>query len=184
MKLLFDFLPVALFFLSYKFYGIYIATAVVMIASSLQIGVFWIKHRKIKITHAITLALVLILGGATLFFRNDLFIKWKPTAVFWVFSLLFLGSQLIGTKPLIQRMMNDKVTLPQKIWKNLNLSWAIFFGCIGTINLYIAYNFDTNVWVAFKLFGVLGSTMAFGILQSFYMAKYLKYSLEERSEQP
>jgi intracellular septation protein len=174
MKLLFDFFPILLFFVGYKFYGIYVATIIAMGASLLQVGFFWFKHRKIEITHAITLVLILVLGTATLFLQNAIFIKWKPTAIYWVFALLFLGSQMIGKKTFIQHLMDGKITLPRNVWQKLNLSWAVFFGCMGGINLYVAYKFNTDVWVNFKLFGTLGGTIIFGILQSLYMAKYLK----------
>lgn len=179
MKLLFDFFPIALFFAAYKFYGIFTATIVAMIAVLLQVGFFWFKHRRIEITHAITLILILVLGTATLFSHNEIFIKWKPTAIYWVFALLFLGSQFIGKKTFIQHLMDNKITLPQSIWQKLNWSWAIFFGLMGTINLYVAYHFNTNTWVNFKLFGALGGTVIFGILQSLYMAKYLKTPQEQ-----
>jgi len=174
MKLLFDFLPIALFFLSYKFYGLYVATKVMIVASLLQTGTFWLKHRRVELTHGVTLVLVLILGAATLFFHNEIFIKWKPTAVYWIFALLCLGSQVIGTKPLLERLMGGKVTLPKAIWHRLNSSWAVFFICMGSINLYVAYHFNTSSWVTFKLFGILGGTILFVILQSIYMGKYLK----------
>lgn len=174
MKLLFDFFPIVLFFICYKFYGIYVATITIIIASLLQTGTFWLKHRRIEFTHGITLVLVIILGAATLFFHNELFIKWKPTAIYWVFALLFWGSQIMGMKPLLERLMGSKITLPHNIWQRLNLSWAIFFACMGGVNLYVAYYFNTDIWVNFKLFGTLGGTIVFVILQSLYMAKYLK----------
>jgi intracellular septation protein len=174
MKLLFDFFPIALFFLCYKFYGIYVATIAMIVASLLQTGTFWLKHKRIEFTHGITLFLVLTLGAATLFFHNEMFIKWKPTAVYWIFALFFVGSQVIGTKSLLERLMGGKISLPSIVWQRLNFSWAIFFICMGGINLYVAYHYDTNVWVNFKLFGTLGSTVVFVILQSLYMGKYLK----------
>jgi intracellular septation protein len=174
MKLLFDFFPILLFFVGYKFFGIFAATIIAMIASLLQVGFFWFKHRRIEIAHAVTLILILVLGTATLFLHDAIFIKCKPTAIYWVFSLLFLGSQLIGSKPFIQRLMDDKISLPPNVWQRLNLSWAGFFVLMGGINLYVAYKFSTDIWVNFKLFGTLGSTIVFGILQSLYMAKYLK----------
>ncbi|EKE01685.1 MAG: intracellular septation protein involved in cell division [uncultured bacterium] len=179
MKLLFNFLPILLFFIGYKFYGIYTATIVAMVASLLQVGFFWFKHRRVELTHTITLILILVLGTATLLSHNTLFIKWKPTAIYWVFSLLFLGSQIIGDKTFIQRLMDNKITLPQNVWQRLNLSWAIFFGLMGAVNIYIAYKFSTDIWVNFKLFGTLGSTVVFGILQSLYMAKHLKQQPQE-----
>ncbi len=174
MKLLFDFFPIVLFFLSYKFYGIYVATIIIIISSVLQTGVFWLKHRRIEFTHGITLASVLVLGAATIFFHNEMFIKWKPTAIYWVFALLFWGSQIIGKKSLLERLMGGKITLPKNVWHHLNLSWAIFFICMGGVNIYVAYHFNTDVWVNFKLFGTLGGTIVFVILQSLYMGKYLK----------
>jgi intracellular septation protein len=174
MKLLFDFFPIILFFGAYKFYGIYIATIVAMIASLLQVGYFWFRHGKVEISHIITLVLILTLGAATIFLHNELFIKWKPTAVYWAFATLLLGSQFIGTKTFIQRLMGDKISLPQSVWQRLNTSWMLFFFCMGGINLYVAYNYTTDTWVNFKLFGTLGGTIIFGILQSLYMVKYLK----------
>lgn len=174
MKLLFDFFPILLFFIGYKFYGIYVATMIAMAASLLQVLFFWLKHRKIEITHSITLVLILVLGAATLFSQNAIFIKWKPTAIYWIFAVLFLGSQVIGKKPFFQRLMDDKIALPTSVWQRLNFSWAVFFGCMGGINLYVAYHCKTDTWVNFKMFGTLGSTLVFGILQAIYMAKYLK----------
>jgi intracellular septation protein len=174
VKLLFDFFPITLFFLSYKFYGIYVATIVMIIASLLQTGMFWLKHRKIELTHGITLILVLVLGAATLFFHNEMFIKWKPTAIYWLLALLFLGSQMIGKKSILERLMSGKVTLPKNVWRRLDTSWAVFFICMGNANLYIAYHFNTNTWVNFKLFGTMGGTAVFVILQSLYMGKHLK----------
>lgn len=176
MKLFFDFFPIILFFITYKFYGTYIATSVMMIATLLQIGVFWFKYHRIELMHVIALLVVLILGAATLFFHNDIFIKWKPTVVYWAMALVFLGTEIIGTTPLVQRLLGKKITLPKNIWRRLNLSWVLFFIVVGGVNLYIAYKFNTDVWVNFKLFGLLGSTIIFGILQSIYLARYLKES--------
>lgn len=174
MKLLFDFFPILLFFAAFKFYGIYTATAVAMAASLLQVLGFWIKHRRFELMHIITLICVLLLGGATLLFHNDLFIKWKPTVIYWIFSILFLGSQFIGKKPLIQRLMEEKLSLPTSVWQRLNLSWVGFFALMGIANLYVAYHYSTNIWVDFKLFGSLGATFAFIIFQALYMARYAK----------
>ena len=171
MKLLFDFLPILCFFIVYKFYGIYAATAIAMSASLLQIAFFWLKYRKVETMPMITAVLILFCGTATLLLHNDLFIKWKPTVINWVFAILFLGSQLLGKKPFIQSLMGSKINLPQAIWRKLNLSWVIFFISMGIANLYVAYQFSTDIWVNFKLFGALGCTVVFGILQSIYIAK-------------
>lgn len=178
MKLLFDFLPIVLFFASYKLYGIYVATIVIMVAATLQTGLFWLKHRRFDFTYTVTLILVVILGGATLFFQNEMFIKWKPTAIYWAFAVVFMTTQTITAKPLVQRLMESKITLPKPVWNRLNMIWSVFFSIMGAVNLYVAYNFSTPVWVNFKLFGILGGTIAFGIIQSVYLTKHLKMSQE------
>jgi intracellular septation protein len=171
MKLFFDFFPIIIFFVTYKYFGIYYATATAMLCSIMQVAFFWFKHRRCEIMHIITLFSILILGTATLLSHNEMFIKWKPTALYWCFAILFIGSQLFGEKTLIQRLMDEKVTLPQKTWSQLNLSWVLFFCLMGCVNLYVAYHFNTNTWVNFKLFGILGSTIVFGVLQALYIAR-------------
>jgi intracellular septation protein len=175
MKILFDFLPILLFFIAYKFYGIYIATGVAIAASILQTSLYWIKHRKIEAMPLITLVLIVLLGGATLVLHNELFIKWKPTAIDWAFALVFLVSQFIGSKSITQRMLEKNVHLPSAIWTRLNASWIIFFTLMGLANLYVAYHFDTNTWVNFKLFGMVGLTLVFIIFQALYMARYVDH---------
>jgi len=174
MKFLFDFFPILLFFITYKLYGFYEATVVTIIASFLQVAFCWLRYRQLEKSHLITLLLVAVLGGATLYFHNELFIKWKPTVINWLFALAFLGSHFIGQrKPLIQRMVEKAAPLPQLVWAKLSYSWIVFFSLMGAINLYVAYNFDTNTWVNFKLFGSLGLTIAFIIIQSVYLAKHM-----------
>jgi intracellular septation protein len=174
MKLLFDFFPIALFFIAFKMGDIYLATITAIVASIVQ--VLWSRYKtgRFEKLPLITLGTIVILGGATLFFRNELFIKWKPTALYWVLALALLISQFIGKKPLMQRLLEQNVDLPIKIWHQLNLSWALFFAAMGVANLYVVYHFDTNTWVNFKLFGTLGLTLVFIVLQGFYMAKYFK----------
>jgi intracellular septation protein len=174
MKLLFDFLPVVIFFIIFKFFGIYYATGAAIGISAIQLSYVWFVHHRTEMTHLITFGLLVVLGGATILSHNAIFIKWKPTAIYWVFALLFLGSQYFGKKPLIQRMMDNKISLPENIWKRINLSWTLFFIIIGFANLYVAYHFNTNIWVNFKLFGVLGCTLVFGFIQALYMASYAK----------
>lgn len=174
MKLFFDFFPILLFFIAFKIYGIYVATAIAMAASILQVSIFWLKHHRVEATHMITLAIIMVLGGATLLFHDIMFIKWKPTVIYWIFASLFLITRFVGNKTLIQRMMDGKVSLPEPMWHKLNLSWALFFLSMGFINLYVVYHYDTNTWVNFKLFGTLGLTVVFVVLQSMYMAKGIK----------
>jgi len=172
MKILFDFFPILLFFICYKLYGIYTATAVAMAASLAQVVFHRLKHRRYEKLHLISLGLILILGGATLFFHNPWFIKWKPTGIYWLSSLVFLGSSWIGKKPLIQKMMEGNINLPKKIWLRLNYAWAVFFIIMGALNLYIAYHYDTDVWVNFKLFGGAGFMLVFVFIQAMYLTRH------------
>lgn len=174
MKLLFDFFPILIFFIVFKFYGIYIATAAFLVATCIQIIWTWFRYRRIEKMHLITFGLGLVLGAATLLLHDELFIKWKPTAIYWVFAVIFFSSQFIGETNLLQRMMQNNITLPENIWKRLNISWAIFFAIMGILNLYVVYNYDTNTWVNFKLFGMMGLTLAFVIIQGIYMSRHIK----------
>ncbi|CAK0760357.1 putative intracellular septation protein A [Gammaproteobacteria bacterium] len=174
MKLLYDFFPVLLFFIAYKLYGIYVATAVAMVAAFVQTAGYWLKHRRFETMHLVTLGLILVLGGATLFFQNPVFIKWKPTLVNWIFAGAFLGSHWIGKKPIIERMLSAQVELPRLVWIRLNLAWVAFFIISGATNLYVAYNFSEANWVNFKLFGMMGLTITFILLQTLYISRYIK----------
>ena len=178
MKFLFDFFPVVAFFIAFyipenREQGIYLATAVAIAASFIQVTVYWFIHRRFEKMHLITLALLVILGGATLLLHDIRFIKWKPTAVNWAFALAFLGSQFIGKKTFVQRMMEQAVTVPKTVWTTLNLSWVMFFIVMGTANLYVAFNYSSEVWVNFKLFGILGLTLVFVFGQAIYMSRYI-----------
>ncbi|AHE67510.1 septation protein A [Legionella oakridgensis] len=173
MKLLFDFFPILIFFICYKFFGIYTATAVAMVASLTQVVFYRIKNQHYEKMHLISLILIMVLGGATLFFHNPWFIKWKPTGIYWLSSVVFLGSSVIGKKPLIQKMMDGNINLPSKVWQRLNVAWAIFFMVMGALNLYVAYYFDTDFWVNFKLFGGAGFTLLFIFLQAIYLTRHL-----------
>jgi len=181
MKLLFDFLPILLFFIAYKLYDIYIATLVAIVASLLQVLYFWLQHRRIEPMHLVTLLLIVVLGGATLWLQDERFIKWKPTLVNWLFALVFIGSHWIGDKPLVQRMLGSQLVLPAVIWQRLNLAWIAFFILSGVANLYVMSYFDTDIWVNFKLFGLLGMTVAFIIVQALWLARYMP---TEKPEEP
>lgn len=187
MKLLFDFFPILLFFIAYKLgdiyvgheQAIYVATAVAIAASALQVAFYWLRHRRFETMHLVTLGLMVVLGGATLILQNDTFIKWKPTVVNWLFAAAFLGSQWFTEKSLVQRMMGKSVQLPGAVWGRLNVSWSLFFIALGGLNLYVAFNFDTDTWVNFKLFGMMGLTFVFIIAQAFYMAPYMAEEVAE-----
>ena len=174
MKLLFDFFPIALFFIAYKFGDIYLATLTAIAASIAQVAISRYKTGHFEKIPLITLGTIVLLGGATLFFKNELFIKWKPTALYGLLAIGFLLSHFIGKKPLIQRMIEQNIQLPQKVWNQLNISWVIFFLAMGALNLYVVYHYDTDTWVNFKLFGSLGLTLVFIIAQGIYMSRHQK----------
>lgn len=181
MKLLFDFFPIALFFVAFKVYDIYVATIVAIVATCLQVGYTRLKHKKVETMHLITLLLIVVLGGATLYLQDERFIKWKPTIVNWLFGVAFLGSQLIGKHTFMERMMKSNLSLPRMIWRRLNLSWAMFFILLGFINLYVMQVYDTDTWVNFKLFGMLGLTFVFVLLQAVYLSRYVSEPEKEES---
>lgn len=170
MQLLFDFFPVIAFFIAYKLAGIYVATGVIIAAVIVQVAVQWVRHRKISTMSLVSAALVLVFGGLTLLVHDKAFIQWKPTVVNWLFAIAFLGSQFIGEQPIVQRMLGSQVTLPRTSWRRLNLGWVVFFIVMGAANLYVARHFAEATWVNFKLFGVLGLTLVFVILQGAWIA--------------
>lgn len=173
MKILFDIFPVFLFFICYKLFGIYTATVIAMIASLMQVIIFRIKEQRFEKMHLFSLAMVVLLGGATLFFHNPSFIKLKPTGIYWLSALAFLGSFFIGKKTLIQKMIGGNINLPSEIWSRLNFAWAIFFILMGILNLYIAQHYSTDIWVNFKLFGGAGMTLIFVFIQALYLTKHV-----------
>jgi intracellular septation protein len=173
MKLLVDFFPIVLFFAAYKMADIYVATLAAMVGAVLQVGYTWLRTRRFETMHLVSLVLIVVFGGATWFLRDPTFIKWKPTVLNWLFAVVFLGSQWIGNAPIIQRMMGSQLELPAVIWRRLNLAWTLYFVVIGGVNLYVAFNYEESVWVNFKLFGMLGLTFAFVLLQSFFLAKHM-----------
>ena len=182
MKFLFDLFPILLFFVAYKMYDIYVATAVAIGAAFIQSGLFWLKHRKFEKMHLITLAILVLFGGMTLILHDPVFIKWKPTVVNWLFGVTFLGSQFIGKQPLVERMMGHAITVPNPVWRRLNWAWTLFFLAMGLVNLYVAYRFSEEAWVNFKLFGMMGLTLVFVFAQAFYLSRYMETSEAETDE--
>lgn len=178
MKLLYDFFPILLFFFAFKFYGIYVATSVAIVATALQVAIVWFRTRKVEKMQIVTLLMIIIFGGATLLLEDELFIKWKPTVINWIFGLVFFGSQFIGGKPIVQRMMGSSLEMPDPVWRRLNTLWAVFFIFLGCANLFVIYRFDTNTWVNFKLFGMLGLMVAFVFIQAIYLSKYVDTTTE------
>ena len=203
MKFLFDLLPVILFFGVFKFAEgnvnaaqdlvshtlssfmsggpisatqapILLATAVAILASVAQIGYLLARRRKVDAMLWISLAIIVVFGGATIYFRDDTFIKWKPTILYWAFAVTLLFSQVFLKKNLIRAMMEKQMVLPEPIWGRLNLSWIVFFAAMGGLNLYVAFHYTTDVWVNFKLFGSMGLMFVFIIVQSLFLSKHMK----------
>ena len=196
MKLFFDFLPIVLFFIAYKFgggtylwdgqdydiKGIYVATAVMIVATICQNAYSWFRHGKLEKSHLITLVMVVTLGGATLWLQNPNFIMWKSTVVNWLFAAAFLGAQFFTKQSLLERMMSEHLQLPNFVWSRLNFAWIIFFILSGVANLYVAFNFDEATWVNFKLFGLLGLTILFIIAQSVYLSRHIIEPVESKED--
>ena len=159
MKALIDFIPLVLFFLAYKQYDIYIATLVIMIATSMQAFVFYLLYKKIDKQLAISLGLILVFGALTLLFKNDTFLKFKVSIVYFVFALILVVTNL-QKKNLLEKLMSKEITLDYRTWQNLSYIWAIFFSFCAFLNLYIAYNFSQEFWVQMKVFGFSLLTLA------------------------
>jgi len=184
MKFLIDFFPVLLFFIAYKMYDIYVATVVSIVAAFIQVGYSYFKYKRVENMHLITLVLLVVFGGLTLFLQDEAFIKWKPTVINMLFAVAFLGSQFIGEKSFIERMLGASITLPKAIWNKLNTTWALFFAALGILNLYVVYNYSTDTWVNFKLFGMTGLTFAFVLAQGIYLTRHIKMNeTETQSEE-
>jgi intracellular septation protein len=203
MKILFDFLPIALFFGMFKYAEgnrdwaagtatdwlgfmvaggvvgpaeapVLLATVVVIVATMLQILWLKIAGKKIDTMLWVSLGLVTLLGGATIYFHSESFIKWKPTVLYWVMGSGLLIGQLIFKKNGVKTLMGAQMSLPEAIWQRVNLSWVGFFALMGCLNLWVAFNFSTSAWVNFKLFGGIGLMFAFVAVQAVYLNKYIK----------
>ncbi|WMJ08401.1 septation protein A [Nitrosomonas sp. sh817] len=174
MKLLFDLFPVVLFFLAYKLHDIFVATAVAIAATFVQIGWLWIRHRQIEKMMWINLAVIMVFGGATLVFQDEMFIKWKPTVFYWLIGSVLFISNWLFSKNLIKVALEKQMVLPAAVWNTLNLSWIVFFAIMGCVNLFVAFNYSLDTWVSFKLFGATGLMLVFIVAQIIFLGKYLK----------
>ena len=187
MKLLVDFFPILLFFIAFKLYGIYVATGVAIAASFAQLLHFWRKQGHIEPMQWTSLVIIVVFGGATLLFHNETFIKWKPTVLYWVMSVALVGGWYLMKRNGIRMLMEAQVALPEPIWLKLLWAWVVFFGLMGLLNIWVAYSFDTDIWVNFKLFGGLGLMLVFVLLQAVYMGRYVippEASLSEPASPP
>ena len=202
MKLLFDFLPIILFFVAYKLadlnkeaaaalatshFGfivsggvvgaseapVLLATVVVIVATLAQVLVMKLRGKKIDTMLWVSLVLVVVLGGLTIWFHSETFIKWKPTLLYWTMAGAFLLGPLLFGKNLLRLLLGEQLQLPDAIWQRLNWAWVAFFGTMGALNLWVAYTFSTDTWVNFKLFGGIGLMIVFTLVQGVYLSRYL-----------
>ena len=203
MKILLDFLPIILFFGMFKYaeahtdwaarfasehFGfvvsggvvgteeapVLLATVVVIVATVVQIGTLLAQRKKIDMMLWITFVLVVVLGGATVWFHNATFIKWKPSVLYWAMGLAFWISQTFFRKNLLQTMMGQQLELPAPVWQRLNVAWIAFFAMMGLLNLYVAYSFSTSTWASFKAFGATGLMLVFMLAQGVYLSRHIK----------
>ncbi len=182
MKFLFDFFPIIAFFIAFyipedRQQGIYAATYTLIVACFIQIALYWLLYKKYEKMHLITFVVVLVFGGLTIYLQNENFIKWKPTIVNWCFAIALIASHYIGDKTLFQRMINmadDKLQLPDHVWKNINMSWGLFFIIVGFVNLYVAFNYSTEFWVNFKAWGMTLLNLSFLVVMGIYMYRYIE----------
>lgn len=208
MKFLIDFFPVVLFFIGYKFFGdlppqwiemsnqlpfvsispdepkdaIYFATVLIILSTIVQNIVHRLVFKKLEKMHLISLGILIAFGSLTLAFKDPLFIKWKVSIFNWVFALVIIGSQFVGSKSLIERMMAHAIDVPKKDMEASQYKLGRIFALVGFVNIYVAYNFSEDTWVDFKLFGVLGMTFVFMIAQGVYLAKHAEPNEDEVSE--
>ncbi len=202
MKLLFDLFPVIAFFITLKLtekiatmatfareiletFGmqqslpddlipIMLATLVVIAATLLQIIWLKIRHGHVDKMLWISAALVVVLGGMTLYLQNPAFIKWKPTLLYWIFAMSLLAAQMLWKKNLLKSMMGKEIKMSEPAWQQITLAWVAFFTGMGFLNLYVAYHFSTDIWASFKLFGSLGLTLVFIFIQAWWMQKHIQ----------
>jgi len=174
MKLFLDFLPLILFFVAFKLADIYVATAVAIATSVLQIGWLKFRSRPVGVSQWLSLAIIVIFGGATLLLHDETFIKWKPTVLYWVFGAILAAGKLFWRRDLLRSLIDEKeVALPEPVWGMLTWSWVAFFGAMGLLNLYVAFNWPLEVWVNFKVWGGIGLMLAFVLAQGLVLSRYV-----------
>jgi intracellular septation protein len=172
MQLIADYFPLLLFFVAFKLWGIYVATAAAIVASVAQIAYFYWFRGKVEVVHWLSLAIIGTFGGATLVLHDETFIKWKPTVLYWLFAAILAVGRLAFRKNLISAVMKG-LTLPDPVWARVTWAWVAFFAAMGAANWYIASHFSTDTWVNFKVWGAIGLFLIFGIGQAFAVARYL-----------
>jgi len=181
MQLLFDFLPIIVFFAVYQIYGavvstddaMFAATIAIMVVMTIQIAVQWLRTRTVNRIMLISGVLVLVFGGITLALRDPRFMQWKVTVLNWLLAIGFLASHFFGRQTLVEKFLGEAIALPQVIWRRLNFLWVANFALIGAINLYVAYNFSQETWVDFKFYGLLGLTLLMALIQGIYISRHV-----------
>ena len=188
MKILFDLLPALLFFIVLKMYDVFTATAVAMAAGLIQIT--WLKtQNKVEIIHIVTIVMIVVFGGLTLYLHDPFYFKLKPSVIYWTFAIILFGTQWFTAKPGIQYLMETGLSLPPKGWRTMNTAWALFFFVMGFVNIYVAYFYgaqlpeevQTEHWAAFKLFGFLPITMVFAVVLMIWMSRKYDILPEDQS---
>ncbi len=172
MKQLIDFIPLIVFFILYKTHDIYVATGALIAATAVQVALTWILYKKIEKMQLITFVMVAVFGGLTLFLHDDNFIKWKVTIIYTLFAGGLAVSQYLG-KPLIKKMLSNEINLPELIWKRINVAWMLFFIICAIINVYVAFRLPLDVWVNFKVFGLLALTLIFTLATGGYIYHHM-----------
>ena len=176
MQLLADYLPLVLFFIAFKWQGIYVATAVAIVASLVQIGYFrW--RGKLSAIHWVSLVIIVVFGGATLLLQDETFIKWKPSVLYGLFGAVLAGGKLFLGRDLIAVVLKD-ITLPAPVWSAVTWSWIAFFAAMAVANWYVAFHFTTETWVNFKVWGGIGLFLVFALAQGLWLSRHM---VEERS---
>src|SRR5438552_961272 len=156
-----------------------LATIVMSIATIVQVTALKLMRRQVHLMLWITLALVVVLGSATIWFHNPVIIKWKPSIAYWALGISFWFSRALFHRDLLQEMLGEELMLPAIVWQRLNFAWVAFLGLMGLLNLYVAYSFSTSTWASFKVFGATGLMLAFSIGQVVYLSRYIKPEADE-----
>jgi intracellular septation protein len=181
MKQLIDFIPLIVFFVLYKMQDIYVATGALIIATALQIILTYVLYKKFEKMQLITFVMVAVFGGMTIFLQDENFIKWKVTIVYAIFAIGLIVTQLMD-KPLIKGMLGKEITLPEKVWNNINWAWVAYFAFCAVLNVYIAFSLPLDVWVNFKVFGLLAATLVFTLLTGVYIFKHMPKEKKETED--
>lgn len=184
MKILLDFFPIVLFFAAFKIWDIYVATGVAIAATILQIAYIRWHHGKVEPMQWLSLGIIVLFGGATILAHDETFIKWKPTVLYWLMGGTLAIGMLGFRKNFLKTLMGAQLELPDAAWRAMNWSWIGFFGAMGVLNLWVAFNFDTSTWVNFKLFGGLGLMAVFVIAQAAYLGRYMKDGKQAEAGEP